>query len=277
MMLWLRKFQVLALLAIGITFVSCAAAQAQSKFPASEWMKKDTRFKLGVMKEFIAEAKRNGVVMRFSPEYYVKEVDSTIENAIRNHDEKGLTTAVGIMIHTIAAMDGDWDNGESKLVHARKWLGPANFEALKEMFPQKYARLLEERREDPDPWKHLGYSGNLLIHYDAASLSYVSKSVVRVWARTQYLDAQEGLKDLKERGVHKRDYEKYAHDLYLYKIDCANDTFAVLTDYRYRKDGTLIEAFDFPDRWATISPRSVIDMLSRRVCTEARETEEKAN
>ena len=92
-----------------------------------------------------------GVIIRFSPEYYVKELDSTIANSIRNHDEKGLTYSVGIMLHTIAAMDGDWDNGENKLEHAKKLLGPAVFEEFKNTFPQKYAKLLEERKVGTGP------------------------------------------------------------------------------------------------------------------------------
>ncbi len=172
------------------------------------------------------------------------------------------------MIHTIAAMDGDWDNGENRLEHAKKLLGPDNFTWFKDMFPQKYARLLEERKEDPDPWKRLGYSRNLDIQYNAVSLSYVSKTIARVWAKTQYVDIQEGLKDLKVRGLGKKDPEKYDHDLYLYKIDCAKNTFAILSDYLYRKDGSLIEAHDFPDRWEAIPPSSVIDVISKTVCAE---------
>jgi hypothetical protein len=255
--------------AVCFVLVCCTAAWAQSKFPASEWMKKDTRFKIGILQEFIARAKKDSITMRFSPEYYVKEVDATIENAIRNHDEKGLTTSVGIMIRTIAAMDGDWDNGESKLEYAQKWLGPENFEGFKERFPQKYAKLLEPRKSDQDPWEELGSAKNSLVHYDSASLSYVSKSVVRVWVKTQYIDVEEGLKDLKERGVGRRDLEKYDHDLLLYIIDCTANSFAIRADYRYRKDGTLIQTFDFPDRWAAIPSDSVINGVANKVCGQS--------
>jgi len=262
-----RKLSLLTgLLAVCFVLAYSVAARAESKYPASEWMKKDTRFKIGVMHEVMAAAKRDGVIMRLSPEYYVKEIDATIENAIRNHDKKGLTTSLGIMIHTIAAMDGDWDNGESKLEHAQKWLGPENFEGFKKMFPQKYERLLQPRGSDYYTWEEVGSSNNLLIHYERASLGYVSSSVVRVWAKTQYVHAEEGVKDLKERGVYERDLKTYDHDLYLYKIDCTANSFAILADYRYRKDGTLIQTFDFPDRWATIPPNSVINGIADRVC-----------
>jgi len=275
MTLSIKKSQVLFLVAVSIGIVCCANTWAQSKFPASEWMKRDTRFKLKVMREVIAQAKRDSIIIRFSPEYYMKEVDAVIENAIRNRDEKCLDTSVGIMIHTIAAMDGDWDNGESKLEHARKWLGPTHLEHVKKLFPQKYARLLSERSKESDPWKHLGHSENLLIRYDVASLSHVSKSVVRVWTKTEYVDVQEGLNDLKKRGLYKPDYEKYDHNMQLYKIDCTGKTFAILANYYYKKDGSLIDAFDFPERVEDIgSHSSVIGVLSKAVCAELRETKE---
>jgi hypothetical protein len=264
----MRKTRVVQfLMAVAAFVLVCTGtAQAQSKFPVSAWMKLDTPFKLGILREYLDEAKRQGIIIRFSPEYYVKELDSTIANSIRNHDGNALTNSVGIMLHTIAAMDGDWDNGENKLEHAEKFLGPDVFEDFKNMFPQKYAKLLEEQKADPTPWKQLGYSGNLLIHYDSASLSYVSKTVVRVWTKTQYVDVKEGQKDLKAQGVGKKDLEQYDHALYLYEIDCARNIFNILTDYRYRKDGTLIYALDFPEHWAAIPTTAVIHVIARTVC-----------
>src|ERR1043166_7201279 len=90
--------------AIILAAVCTRAVQAQSKFTAADWMKLGTSFKLGLIKAVIEEAKKNNVIIRFSPEYYVREIDFTIENAIRNQDTVGLSTSVGIMLHTIAAM-----------------------------------------------------------------------------------------------------------------------------------------------------------------------------
>jgi hypothetical protein len=265
----LKKSRFVTVFTLSITLIVYSAAQGQSKFPASEWMKKDTRTKLGIMQAFVEAAKRDGVIMRFSPEYYVKEVDTTIENAIKNHDERSLKTAVGVMIHTIGVMDGDWDNGQDRLEVAKKWLGPENFDGFKEMFPQKYARLLEPRKIESSPWKDLGTSANHRVYHDAESLSYVSRSIVRVWAKMTYVDMKEGFKDLKERGLRKKDVESYDHDLYLYTIDCSEGGFAILAHYSYRKDGTLIDAFDFPDRWTRISPNSVVEGIAKVVCVES--------
>jgi hypothetical protein len=66
-----------------------------------------------------------------------------IANAFKNNDLEGLDGSLGVVIHTLAAMEGDWDNGENKLEHAKKWMGPAHFEVFKQTYPEKYKRLLE--------------------------------------------------------------------------------------------------------------------------------------
>jgi len=48
-----------------------------------------------------------------------------------------------VALHTLAAMDGDWDNGEPKLEHARRWMGDW-FETFRIRFPDKYRRLVED-------------------------------------------------------------------------------------------------------------------------------------
>ena len=93
----------------------------------------------------IEMTKENKVILRLPAEYYVKEIDSIIENALQNNDLECLNKPLGVLIHTVAAMDGDWDNGENKLKHAKKWMGPGNFMFFKELYPEKYKRLLESK------------------------------------------------------------------------------------------------------------------------------------
>ncbi|NWG02081.1 MAG: hypothetical protein HXY44_04380 [Syntrophaceae bacterium] len=242
------------------------AALPRSKFTASNWMKLDTKVKLQVMKEVIALAKKDNVIIRFLPEYYVKEVDSTIENAIRNNDTRGLNMSVGIMIHTIAAMDGDWDNGESKFEHAQKWLGPEFLQLLRKESPKKYEMLFSERTTGTDIWKHLGYSTNRVVYYDLASVNYASKDIIKVWVKTEYIDKTEGIEDLKKAGLYKPEHENYGHELYLYELNCSKIVFAIRTDYTYRVDGTLIDTYDFPRILKAIPPNSVVEMLFKVLC-----------
>ncbi len=131
------------LVGLGILLVSPAIGSAQSKFTPRKWMELDSSTKVGVMREFIEIAKKDKVVLRLSAEFYVNALDTMIANAVTNNDLYGLDRSLGVVIHTIAAMEGDWDNGENKLEHAKKWMGPTNFELFKQAYPEKYNRLLE--------------------------------------------------------------------------------------------------------------------------------------
>ncbi len=265
------------ILAVAIFCVGCSSTPSglknstpsptspQSKFPASHWMKLETKVKLEGIKRVIALAKEDKIIIRFLPEYYVKEIDSTIENAIKNHDEKGLSTSVGVMLHTIAAMDGDWDNGENRLEHVKKWLGPTHFEFFKQAFPKKYAALLRERKEVEEVWKLLGESGNNVVYYDSQSINYASRSVVKIWSKAVPKDRKAELENLKRRGLYKADY---AYMLTLYTIDCVNSGFAIRAAYNYDMAGELIDAHDFPEAWNSIPLNSVINHLSEIGCSE---------
>jgi hypothetical protein len=239
----------------------------QSQFTGREWVTLGTAVKLQLIRGVIEEAKKNNVILRLSAEYYVKELDATIENAIRNHDALGASTSLGIMLHTIAAMEGDWDNGEGELEHAKKWLGPEHFESFKNAYPQKYARLLS-RRKSGDIWKFFGYTQNERIYYDSASINYLPGDLVKIWIKREYIDREAGLNTLKTQGSYKPAYEDYSHTLNLYQIDCPENTFAILTSYIYKKDGSLIDAFDHPERIVDIPANSVVNRLAKDVCAE---------
>ncbi len=117
-------------------------AQAQPRVPVRAWLSYSFETKLALLKGFIDHARQDNVRMELPAEYYVREVDSLVKNSIANNDTAGLdTTPLGLAIHTIAAMEGDWGNGENKCDHARTLMGPDVFEQFKVMYPAKYDRL----------------------------------------------------------------------------------------------------------------------------------------
>jgi hypothetical protein len=137
--------RILTVLAISVFVLSTEATAAESKFPVRRWMELESSKKLAVMREYIKVARNDNVILRLPAEYYVKEIDAVIANAVRRNDLQGLDSPLGVMIHTVAAMEGDWDNGEDKLEHVRKWMGPKEFENFKRMYPEKYQRLANEQ------------------------------------------------------------------------------------------------------------------------------------
>ena len=129
--------------------VSSAASvtQAQSKFPCRNWLRLAQGPKLYLLRKFIETAKEDKTILRLSAEYYVEELDKLIRRYADTENEKALDAPLGLTIHTIAAMEGDWDNGEDPLEHARKFMGEELFEAFKKMYPEKYKKLVERSKK----------------------------------------------------------------------------------------------------------------------------------
>lgn len=118
------------------------SSEGQTVFSLEAWMKQDKGFKLTLTKAFIDVAKEDKVILRLPVEYYVKEIDSLVENSIKNRDDAGLKTSVGIALKTVAIMDCDWDSGKNRLDEARAFLGETYFEFYKKNYPEKYQKLV---------------------------------------------------------------------------------------------------------------------------------------
>jgi hypothetical protein len=120
-------------------------ASDQSKFTCRDWSNLPKEQKQPIIQAFIDQAKSDNVVLKLSAEYYVRELDALIKTYAETKNDGALNASLGITIHTIAAMEGDWNNGENKLEHAKKFMGADNFEAFRKRYPEKYKRLLKEK------------------------------------------------------------------------------------------------------------------------------------
>lgn len=130
--------------AVGL-LACCVGAEQQSKFTCRDWAKLSAERKLQIIQRAIELAKEQKVVLKLSATYYVKELDALVANYTETKHESGLDSSVGVTLHTIAAMEGDWGNGENKLLHARKWMGAEGFAEFKKQYPEKYQKLCEKR------------------------------------------------------------------------------------------------------------------------------------
>ena len=129
--------------ACSVFVLGSTRADGQSQFTSRRWLQLDGPTKLAVLHEFIELARRDRIHIRQSPEYYVRELDALAELYLRTDNQQALDSSLGVALHTLAAMDGDWDNGEPKLEHARRWMGDW-FETFRTRFPDKYRRLVED-------------------------------------------------------------------------------------------------------------------------------------
>lgn len=112
--------------------------------PCRTWLDLSPVARLELMAGLIEFGKTEGVTIRLPPAYYVRELDSLVEGYLDRGDLGGLCSPLGIVFHTIAAMEGDWGNGEPQLDHAKKWMGEW-FETFRKLYPEKYQRLLDGR------------------------------------------------------------------------------------------------------------------------------------
>jgi hypothetical protein len=135
------------LVAVGL---SAPVIAAQSKFPCRNWLSLTPVQKVAIIGAVIKRAKEDKVTINLPADYYVAELDKLIQRYVDTENEKALDAPLGITFHTIAAMEGDWDNGEDPLEHARKFMGEEMFKVFKKMYPEKYKKLEEKNRQKND-------------------------------------------------------------------------------------------------------------------------------
>ncbi len=89
--------------------------------------------------------KNEGAVVSRSADYYVTEINGVVYNSILKGDiSPGDSKGIGVMLKTIAIMDGDYNDGSDKLDLSRKQLG-SYFERFKTDYPEKYRNLLRAK------------------------------------------------------------------------------------------------------------------------------------
>ncbi len=114
-----------------------------SDYPCRKWLTLDEPTRAAVIEKAIELAKAQGVTIRLPASGYVAALDRLIGRYQEEKNEKALDSPLGLAFHILAAMEGDWDDGESKVEHAKLWLGPKLFEAFREKYPAKYEHLVE--------------------------------------------------------------------------------------------------------------------------------------
>jgi hypothetical protein len=104
---------------------------------------------IDMIKKMFQEKER--VIIRQSADYYVDEINGVLYNSINSGDLADFKgKGIGIVLKTVAIMDGDFDNGQDKTELLNEWLGESAVEAYREDFPERYERVLQIRSEAID-------------------------------------------------------------------------------------------------------------------------------
>lgn len=112
------------------------------------WVLMSREDKIRTIEQVIQLFKENdSAIISRSASYYAAEINGVIYNSIVKGDvSPGNTRGVGVMLKTIAIMDGDYNDGNDKVELAQKQMGE-NFEVFKRQYPEKYRSLLKSQEK----------------------------------------------------------------------------------------------------------------------------------
>ena len=120
-------------------------AEMEKKNTITTWIVISNKSRLSIIDNMRELNKKDGVIIRLSSEYYVREITGVIYNSIVKGDiEPTDVRGLGNIFKTIAIMEGDYDNGQDKVIVAKEYMGDDMFQVYKRMYPEKYEKLIKK-------------------------------------------------------------------------------------------------------------------------------------
>jgi predicted S18 family serine protease len=101
------------------------------------------------------------------------------------------------------------------------------------------------------------------LYYEAESITYPAKTIVRVWGKTIFSEA--GRKSLeKDIGTKASDI---AEDRELFEFNCITREFRIINLTAYNSSGGVVsDASDKMRDWKAILPESIVESLYKEIC-----------
>jgi hypothetical protein len=112
-------------------------------------------------------------------------------------------------------------------------------------------------------WKEYASNRSIAYYYDAGSITYPSKGVIKVWSKKVYSEkgVNEVVGDLGQK------YMTLSHDQALYEFHCAEKKMRNLKALYYSTGGGLLGSEDHPEpKWVIINPESAGEVLYKILC-----------
>jgi hypothetical protein len=123
--------------------------ELESKNTIIIWINMDRNDKIRLIDTLKEKFRENGVIIGYPSEYYVNEINGVIYNDMQREEMINPTKkGVGAIFKSIALMDGDYNNGGSRIEALREYSGEELFEYYKEHYPEKYEYLLKLDSEE---------------------------------------------------------------------------------------------------------------------------------
>jgi tetratricopeptide (TPR) repeat protein len=109
------------------------------------WLIMDREDKITMIDGLKERYRQNGITVRYPSSYYVDEINGVIyKSIIKGDKDTVLRKGIGTCFKTIAIMDGDYNDGRDKIEIFIDYLGEEMLEIYKQMYPDKYKRLLKQ-------------------------------------------------------------------------------------------------------------------------------------
>ncbi len=106
------------------------------------WFNLDRGIKIMFIDGLIEEFKHGGITIKQSAEYYVTQVNNAIYESLRKGNRDDIRTkGLGEIFKIIVVMDGDYNNGQSKIETLRESVGSDLLETYRKRYPLKYKHL----------------------------------------------------------------------------------------------------------------------------------------
>lgn len=145
--------------------------------------------------------------------------------------------------------------------------------------PDKGYDIIEERPNIPKSvlgkrpldWVEYGRTNDESVYlYNKKNITKSGEmNIVKVWDKIIY--SPKGrlnrVKEMRRIGLSTYDWNGLSHNITLYKIDCENKKFQILSSTDYDKNGLVIFSPNSEDsQWRYIVPGSIIEILQDIVC-----------
>ena len=106
---------------------TAAPVKAQKSFDGNDWLSLSKRDRANAVTNYIAAAKKQGILIKKTPVFYARKLDTFYIN------EKVRREPVEKILKTLIIMEYDWSqSGRSKDELARSWLGDDVYKKNKE-------------------------------------------------------------------------------------------------------------------------------------------------
>jgi hypothetical protein len=91
--------------------------------------------------------------------------------------------------------------------------------------------------------------------------------IVKVWVTERWGEKEKSItmERMTQQGISTENFEKVSLSRILFEMNCREETYHILTNKSYDKEGKIIQTIQKKD-WNYIVPHSVMDILKRSVC-----------